>query len=226
MPFKAGDSFTFNKIYLFMNFQQQLKYDKLSRLQERLCTNARSKNSVVSNTEASVQGAVNAIITSESHVQEIKEKDPNIVELDGENYGAPPENMGISIHEYWKSKNLPNASSIEPQAWENQYGNWFYNWHGAMRLAQVLGRTLPTISQLFSAIRSQPDSFRKNAGYRNQSIISQFKKHDECSYFWSSSKNAEESAKYAYLDQKTHLPGRFYANYRRWFSIRFIVDKK
>lgn len=41
------------------------------------------------------QGAVNAAIEAKP---EAKEKDPNIVELDSENYGAPPENSGIDAY--------------------------------------------------------------------------------------------------------------------------------
>lgn len=36
----------------------------------------------------------------------------DIIELDRENYGAPPENSGIKV-------NIENASFTEPQAWED-----------------------------------------------------------------------------------------------------------
>ena len=48
----------------------------------------------------------------------VKEKDPNIVELDSENYGAPPENSGIAA--YKKGVKSPDASYTEPQAWEDE----------------------------------------------------------------------------------------------------------
>ena len=58
---------------------------------------------------ANTQNAVNATIEAKP---EAKEKDPDIVELDSENYGAPPENSGIKV-------NVKNASYTEPQAWED-----------------------------------------------------------------------------------------------------------
>ncbi len=61
------------------------------------------------------QDAINATIEAKP---EAKEKDPNIVELDNENYGAPPENSGIAA--YKKGMKSPNASYTEPQAWEDE----------------------------------------------------------------------------------------------------------
>jgi hypothetical protein len=56
------------------------------------------------------RAAVNATIEAKP---ETKEADPNIVELDTENYGAPPKNSGIKV-------NVKNASLTEPQAWEDE----------------------------------------------------------------------------------------------------------
>lgn len=95
-----------------MNFQEQLRYDKLQRLRERLHP---KKVSGAGKTEENVQSAINATIEAKP---EAKEKDPNIVELDSENYGAPPENSGIAA--YKKGMKSPNASYTEPQAWEDE----------------------------------------------------------------------------------------------------------
>lgn len=59
---------------------------------------------------ANTQNAVNSTIEAKP---EAKEKDSNIVELDTENYGAPPENSGIKV-------NVKKASLTEPQAWEDE----------------------------------------------------------------------------------------------------------
>ena len=125
---------------------------------------------------ANRQSTVNATIEAKP---ETKEKDPNIVKLDMENYGAPPENSGIAI-------NPKNASKTEAQAWEDKYGNWFYNFPGALKLAQLLGRTLPDINQLTAAINANPDNFRQNAGYR-RGFIDEFIELGHTSLFWSSS---------------------------------------
>ena len=79
------------------------------------------------------QNAVNATLERKP---EAKEKDPNIVELDSENYGAPPENSGI--YAYRHGMQSPESSFTKPQAWEDEYGNWFYNFAGAIQLAKVL----------------------------------------------------------------------------------------
>ena len=46
-----------------------------------------------------------------------KEIAPEIVELDSENYGAPPENSGIAA--YKNGTELPYTSGTEPQAFED-----------------------------------------------------------------------------------------------------------
>lgn len=64
---------------------------------------------------ANTQNAVNATIGAKP---EAKEKAPNIVELDTENYGAPQENSGIAVYKHGVKS--PNASFTEPQAWEDE----------------------------------------------------------------------------------------------------------
>lgn len=58
----------------------------------------------------STQSAVSVTMEAEP---EAKEKDPNVVELDTENYGAPPENSGIKV-------STKDASLTEPQAWVDE----------------------------------------------------------------------------------------------------------
>lgn len=195
-----------------MNFQEQLRYDKLQRLRERLHP---KKVSGAGKTEENVQSAINATIEAKP---EAKEKDPNIVELDSENYGAPPENSGIKV-------NVKNASYTEPQAWEDEKWNWFYNFAGAIQLAKALGRTLPSIDQLIAAINANPDSFRQSAGYRN-GYDGKFYERGEFSDFWSSSEDGSDLAHYAYLEQGASSAGRGWNDRHGGLSVRFIVDKK
>ena len=104
-----------------MNFQEQLKYDKLQRLQEHLQIKPAQRYSAVSKTEGIVQGAVSAIIEPKLQLHEIrpesKEKSSRYVELDTENYGAPPENSDITTYKHGIQS--PNISPDEPQAWED-----------------------------------------------------------------------------------------------------------
>jgi hypothetical protein len=55
----------------------------------------------------------------------------------------------------------PDASFTEPQAWEDEHGNWFYNWPGAKQLEKFLGRILPSDDQLITAANANPDNFSK-----------------------------------------------------------------
>lgn len=61
---------------------------------------------------------ISALDTTEQAKPEAKENNPNIVELDNENYGAPPENSDIAAYKYGMQS--PEASDIEPQAWEDE----------------------------------------------------------------------------------------------------------
>ena len=164
---------------------------------------------------ANTQNAVNATIEAKP---EAKEKDPDIVELDSENYGAPPENSGIKV-------NVKNASYTEPQAWEDEKWNWFYNFAGAIQLAKTLGRTLPNIDQLVAAINANPDNFRQSAGYRRGNDC-EFYGRGKFSLFWSSSGYGSDSARYAYLKQGASSADGDWFHRRGGLSVRFIVDKK
>ncbi len=166
------------------------------------------------------QTNVNATIEAKP---ETKEADPNIVELDTENYGAPPENSGIAA--YKKGKKSPNASFTEPQAWEDEYGNWFYNFAGALQLAKALGRTLPNIDQLVAAINANPDNFRQSAGCRLGSDGKGYGR-GKFSNFWSSSEDGSDFARCAYLGQGASSAGGPWNGRHHGFSVRFIVDKK
>ena len=169
---------------------------------------------------ANTQSTVNATIEAKP---ETKEKDPNIVELDTENYGAPPENSGIAV--YKNGMKSPNASLTEPQAWEDEKWSWFYNFAGAIQLAKSLGRTLPNIDQLVAAINANPDNFRQNVGYRFGGY-GKFYGRGEFSDFWSSSEDGSNYAHYAYLEQGASSAGRNWDYRHRGLSVRFIVDKK
>jgi hypothetical protein len=169
---------------------------------------------------ANTQAAVSATIEAKP---ETKEVDPNIVELDTENYGAPPKNSGIAA--YKKGMQSPDASDIEPQAWEDEHGNWFYNFAGALQLAKALGRILPNIDQLVATINANPDSFRQNAGQRD-GHDGKFGGDGRFSNFWSSSEDGSNRARDAYLDEdaSSAVALRSYRNHG--FSVRFIVDKQ
>jgi len=119
----------------------------------------------------------------------------------------------------------PKASYTEPQAWEDEYGNWFYNFPGALQLAKALGRTLPDLNQLRMAIDTNPDNFRQNAGSRHD-VGGKISGRGRFSDFWSSDDVDSDRAYNVYLGSgmtssdwnKTHrLAG---------LSVRFIVDKK
>ena len=124
--------------------------------------------------------------------QKTKEIVSDVVELDSENYGAPSENSGIEV-------NAKNASLTEPQAWEDEHGNWFYNFAGALQLAKALGRTLPNIYQLIASIDANPDNFRQYAGYRLSD--GRFTCMNKFSDFWSLSEHGSDAAYFACLEQ-------------------------
>ena len=147
----------------------------------------------------------------------MKEVVSNIVQMDTENYGAPPENSGIEI-------NAKKASNIQPQAWEDKHGNWFYNFAGAIMLAQVLKRTLPSEDQLVVAINANPDNFRQYAGSRYSN--GKFYQHGQFSDFWSSSEKSRLHAYCVSLGQGHSSAGRSWTNRRDGLSIRFIASKK
>lgn len=165
------------------------------------------------------QAAVNATIEVKP---EAKEANPDIVELDSENYGAPPENSGIAAYKKWMGS--PAASFTEPQAWEDGYGNWFYNFAGALQLAKSLGRTLPNINQLVAAINANPDNFRQSVGSRRGD--GNFWDRGLFSNFWSSSGLGSNDAHYACLQQGASSADRQTKYSCVGFSVRFIVDKK
>lgn len=171
----------------------------------------------VANTRTSVNAAI------EQKPAEANETISNTVELDTENYGAPPENSGIAA--YKKGKKSPNASFTEPQAWEDEHGNWFYNFAGALRLAKALGRTLPNIDQLVAAINANPDNFHQSAGYRGGDD-GEFYERGKFSNFWSLSEDGSDGALYACLKKEdfSAFRNRFYRHLG--LSVRFIADKK
>jgi hypothetical protein len=168
---------------------------------------------VVADTKTSVNAAIAPA--------EAKETTSNTVELDTENYGAPPENSGIATYK----KRKQSLSFTEPQAWEDEYGNWFYNFAGAMKLAWLLGRTLPNIDQLIAAINVNPDNFRQSVVYRVE-VEGEFYELDRFSFFWSSSENGSIRAYFARLQQGVSSAGRNWCTRRHGLSVRFIVDKR
>ena len=140
----------------------------------------------------------------------------DIIELDCENYGAPPENSGIKV-------NIENASFTEPQAWEDAEWNWFYNFAGAIQLAKVLGRILPSIEQLIVSINTTPDNFHQNVGYRYGND-GKFYGRGKFSFFWSSSEFGYYGAYSAYLDPGT-FSSKDWGSRRDGMSVRFIMNK-
>lgn len=154
---------------------------------------------------------------------EFRTKYQKPIELDSENYGAPSENSGIAA--YKKGMKSPNLSYTEPQAWEDEKWNWFYNFAGAIQLAKALGRTLPNIDQLIAAINANPDSFRQSAGYRS-GLFGKFFGRGKFSNFWSSSEYGSNGAHYAYLKQGASSASRDWDDRHDGLSVRFIVDKK
>ena len=140
----------------------------------------------------------------------------DIIELDRENYGAPPENSGIKV-------NIENASFTEPQAWEDAEWNWFYNFAGAIQLAKVLGRILLSIEQLIVSINTTPDKFHQNAGYRYGND-GKFYGCGKFSFFWSSSEFGYYGAYSAYLDFGT-FSSKDWGSRCDGISVRFIVNK-
>ncbi len=147
-----------------------------------------------------------------------KETTSSTVELDSENYGAPPENSGIEI-------NAEKASNTQPQAWEDEHGNWFYNFAGALRLAEVLRRTLPSIDQLFTAVNANPGAFGQYAGYRNGNDGKHYER-EQFSRFWSASDLGARHAQYVCLKNHTSSAKKYKSRQSYGYSVRFIVDKK
>ena len=166
---------------------------------------------------------LNAFAVLEQKSTEVKEILSNMVKLDKENYGAPPENSGIIVRN-------KVYSTFEPCAWKDSSWNWFYNFAGAIKLAKVLERTLPSIDQLMIAMHTNPDNFRQNAGYLHNQSIGKICEQNEASYFWSStdfwSKKPAHTyvAHYAFLNQGDSS-GKFMVwTVTHGCSVRFIED--
>ncbi len=187
-----------------MNFQEQLKYDKLQKIQKRLQLWTKT---IIQTTQADVTSVMD--VKTES-----KEIAPEIVELDSENYGAPPENSGIMVYrygmEFGKWRGDPQAE--EPRAYEDQNWNWFYNRAGAVQLANMIGRTLPDGSQLRRSINADPSRFRPDINTRSDVFMSS----------WYSEGRTEG----VYL--KAWTVCAIYAPFLDCVpqSVRFIIDKK
>lgn len=187
--------------------REHIRIKKFDAFQERL-----KKLKPLANT----QGAVNATIEAKPEAREVS---PNVVELDSENYGAPPENSGIAA--YKNGMKSPKASYTEPQAWEDEHGNWFYNFAGAIQLAKALGRTLPNIDQLVAAINANPDNFRQSAGYRRGGDGG-FIECGEFSGFWALSDVSEEdSVHIGYLTSRKSTASRLVFGRQYGFPVRF-----
>lgn len=119
----------------------------------------------------------------------------------------------------------PKASYTKPQAWEDEHGNWFYNFAGAIQLAKALGRTLPNPDQLIAAINANPDNFRQSIGFRS-GFADGFYERGEFSSFWSSLADGTNGAYYAYLLEGASYAGGSCHYCHDGLSVRFIVDKK
>lgn len=204
-----------------MNFQEQLKYDKLQKLQERLQTNW-----VQSWAKAIVQ-TIQTDVSDTIIVKQEAIKKSEIAGLDAENYGAPPENSGIAA--YKNGTKLPYTSRTEPQAFEDDKWYWCYNHPGAVQLAKILGRTLPDTNQLVIAIDANPDNFRQNGSlYQGAHIF--WVKTSFCSknssIFLSSSEELWGDPYSVSLDNDSLSARIVFSTHRSTWSIRFIVDKK
>lgn len=172
-----------------MNFQEQLKYDKFQRVQERLHSRwvQAGTKAIIQTTQMSVTNTIETKLEAKEIIrdtiqtdvekwrvttpqakqpvvnntiktkQEVREMVLGVVELDVANHGAPPENSGIAVYRY--GMKLPYSYCVKPLAREDKNWNWLYNYYGALRLADVLGRTLPNIEQLGAAINANPKSF-------------------------------------------------------------------
>ncbi len=167
------------------------------------------------------QNAVNSTIEAKPRS---KKKYKNIVELDTENYGAPPANSGIVACNFFYGSRL-KTSLTEPQAWEDAYWNWFYNFAGAIQLAKTLGRTLPNIDQLIATINKKPRNFRQSAGHRD-GYDGEFDPPGQFSIIWSSSEEGSDAALCASLKHWGSSAGRLRLGRRDGLSVRLIVDKK
>lgn len=158
---------------------------------------------------------------------EVKEVVSNVVELDSENYGAPPENSGIAA--YKKGMDSPISSISEPQAWEDDHGNWFYNFAGALQLGKFLWRTLPNFDQFVATIKANPDNFSKSTGTRNWENGS-FYGYDKLADFWTSVEDGANDAYFASFSldnyNRIDVGGRGERDRNDGLFVRFIVDKK
>lgn len=184
-----------------MNFQEQLKYDKLQKIQKRLQLWTKT---IIQTTQADVTSVMD--VKTES-----KEIVPEIVELDSENYGAPPKNSGIIAYRHGV-KRPDNKSDKVPHAYEDENWDWTYNYPGALQLARILGRTLPNIQQLMMSINAKPNRFRQ---YENISA-----------WPFVSSSTGIGCIEHAFLARWTFFAELIHTPcFLQWY-VRFIVDKR
>ncbi len=141
----------------------------------------------------------------------------NSIMLDIQNFGPPPKDSGIKVNEVC-------FSVYEPQAWVDDFWNWFYNFSAALRLEKILWRRLPNIQELIKMIHDNPDNFRQNAGYRIGND-GEFFERGHFSTFWSGSTAIFGGAYCAYLKNESVVAGKSWSLKNRGLSLRFIIDQ-
>lgn len=116
--------------------------------------------------------------------------------LERQNHGAP-ECRDIALNE-------EKASKTKPQAWSQLIDgveHWYYNYPGALKEAEFLGKKIPTIEEWMEMLASIPGTAEEKAevlgislaGYRNANTDG-FSSADDYANLWSSSPDISSSS--------------------------------
>lgn len=132
--------------------------------------------------------------------------------------------------------NEKKASRTKPQAWSKEIDGqeqWFYNYPGACKEAEFLGKEVPTIDQWMEMLASVDGTAEEKAkaldiplaGYRYASNGGFYFAGDYAG-LWSSSPGGDGSEHFAILERGGTDASRFWDFREHGMSLRFLSDNK
>lgn len=139
----------------------------------------------------------------------------NVIQLDSENYGLPPENSGISQLQRW----TPFSREI-PQFVVGESGNVLYNFAGAQQLAEVLWKKLPTHQEIEAVMNMNPEKYDTFSGCYG--VDGTFHFQDEITYLWSSEVIGHHAGWYTHLKREGSYMASDIGSRQVGMSVRFV----
>ena len=149
------------------------------------------------------------------------------ITLEKQNHGIP-QCPDIALNE-------KKASRTKPQAWSKKIAwqeHWFYNYPGACKEAEFLGKEVPTIDQWMAMLAIVPGNAEEKAQALNIPLTGcrdadgdGFCNADVFAGLWSSSPGGDGSAHCAILGRGFTDAGRSWSNREHGMSLRFLSDK-